>query len=246
MVGNVRRLVALAALTALLTASCGDSPKKPAASSSATAPATASSTPAPPGGGDELPGERVEIYPYKDAGLAVVGVAHDDTLRVRSKPGIDHDVVFELPPLGTAVATGHNRSLGEAGFWSEITADRKTGWANTSYLLQPGRTTDETAALYPEPADRPAAETMQKLADTVARRVASSEPPSRIVVVGAPAVGDLGEITVDVIGLGDDAQGGERLKIFAEPEPSANRFRLRTVEATALCSRGVTPEGLCV
>jgi hypothetical protein len=231
---------------AVFVAGCGGSAKQPAASTQTTAPATASSTTAPPGGGDGLPGERVEIYPYKDAKLAVVGVAHDDTLRVRSKPGVDHDVVFELAPLGTADATGHNRSLGEAGFWSEVTAEGKTGWANTSYLLQPGRTTDETAALYPEPADRPVAETMQQLADTVARRVSSSEPPSRIVVVEAPAVGDLGEITVDVIGLGDDSQGGERLKVFAEPEPSANRFRLRTVEATALCSRGVTPEGLCV
>jgi hypothetical protein len=87
---------------------------------------------------------------------------------------------------------------------------------------------------------------MEDLGRAVARLRATGEPTARIVVVDGPTVGDLGEITVDVIGLGDDAQGGERLKIFAEPRPATPRFTVRTVEATALCSRAVAPDGLCV
>ena len=88
---------------------------------------------------------------------------------------------------------------------------------------------------------------MGELGQVVGRRRASAaDPESKIVVVDGPRVGDLGEITVDVIDLADDAQGGERLKIFAEPGPPGARFTVRTVEATALCSRGVTNDGLCV
>lgn len=209
-------------------------------------PGTTASTTTTSGAAAPLPGERVEIFPYEGAELAVVGVAADDTLKVRSGPGVEFDVVFELEPLAMdAVATGHNRSLGEAGFWSEITADGRTGWANSAFLLQPGQTRDITAELYPTPADRPSAETMLELGRTVAAANASEEPPSDIVVVDGPTVGDLGEITVDVIGLGDDAQGGVRLKIFAQPDPGGESFTVRTVEATVLCSRGVA-DGLCV
>lgn len=243
MVGTMNRLVAAAAGLALLLAGCGEAAEDSAGTERTAT--TASTATTKPSGGETLPGERIEIYPYGGARLAVVGVAAGDTLKVRSGPGVEFDVVFELRPLGTAAATGHNRSVGEA-FWSEITAESRTGWANTAFLLQPGQVTDITAEMFPSPADRPAADTMRRLGQLVAGRRASTEPPSRIVVVDEPAVGDLGEITVDVIGLGDDAHGGERLRIFAEPGPSGDRFTVRTVEATALCSRGVTDAGLCV
>ncbi|HEV7862446.1 MAG TPA: hypothetical protein VGR20_07085 [Acidimicrobiia bacterium] len=197
--------------------------------------------------GAALPGERVETFPYQGAPLAVVGVAADDTLNVRSGPGPQFDVVFELGPMAmNATATGHNRSVGEAGVWSEIAVDARTGWAKTAFLLQPGEVRDITAALFPTPADRPTAKTMLELGQTVARLRARGDREPDIVVVEHPTVGDLGEITVDVIGLGDDSVGGERLKVFAEPGPGRERFTVRTVEATTFCSRGVTKERLCV
>jgi hypothetical protein len=224
------RLVAALAALSLLLGACGNDD---------TTPQT---------GDKAFPGERVELYPYQGARLAVVGVAAADKLKVRSGPGVEFGVLFELGPLAmNATATGHNRSVGAGGFWSEISADGRTGWANTAFLLQPGQVTDITAALFPTPSARPKAETMGELGQIVGRRRAgASDPEPNIVVVDGPTVGDLGEITVDVIGLGDDAQGGERLKIFAEPGPPGARFTVRTVEATALCSRGVTDDGLCV
>jgi hypothetical protein len=193
----------------------------------------------------DLPGEPFDLFPYEGAKLAVVGVAADDTLKVRTGPGTEFEVAMTLDPLHQgAVATGRNRQIEGGGIWAEISDGGRTGWANTAFLLQPGQVTDETAARYPTPADRPTAPTMEELAATVAQASASQEPPSKITIVDGPTVGDLGEVTVDVIGLGDDAAGGVRLHLFAEP--SGGSFTLRTVEQTVLCSRGVTDDGLCV
>jgi hypothetical protein len=237
-------------VAALLLTGCGDDGSaEPNGTTTTTVPAATTTTGSPtttvPAG--DLPGERVEIFPYQGAELAVVGVEADDTLNVRAGPGVQFAVLFELPPLATDItATGHNRSLQGAGFWSEITVDGRTGWANTAFLSHLGATDDITTQIAPTPADRPSAPTMLALGTIVAQRRASDDPPSRIVVVDGPSVGDLGEITMDVIGLGDDAVGGERLHIFAEPTQGGGPFRLRTVEATVLCTRGVTGGGLCV
>lgn len=228
---------------ALLVGACGADDGGGPGAAGTTQPSAPTTTSSAAG----LPGERVEIFPYQGAKLAVVGVAADDTLNVRSGPGTEFDVVYDLPPTAmNATATGHNRSVGDAGFWSEISADGRTGWASTSFLLQPGQVNDVTASMFPTPADRPTAKTMAELGQAVARMRASEEPKSKIVVVEHPTVGDLGEVTVDVIGLGDDSVGGERLKIFAEPGPRGESFTVRTVEATTFCSRGVTDNGLCV
>ena len=239
----MRRSSAVPVITlALLVVACGDDDGGGPGAASTTQPSATTAT----SSAAALPGERVEIFPYQGAKLAVVGVAAGDTLNVRSGPGTEFDVVYDLGPTAmNATATGHNRSVGDAGFWSEI-SDGRTGWARTSFLLQPGQVNDVTAAMFPTPADRPTAKTMAELGQAVARRRASAEPESKIVVVEHPTVGDLGEVTVDVIGLGDDSVGGERLKIFAEPGPRGESFTVRTVEATTFCSRGVSEDGLCV
>lgn len=193
-----------------------------------------------------IEGERIEIFPYEDAELGVVGVEADDTLNVRNGPGVGCEVRFELDPLATGViATGHNRSLDGSGIWAEITSDGQRGWANVRFLSHLGRTDDITTEIAPTPSDRPTAETMLRLGRMIGEMRGSEEPRSDIVVVDGPVVGDLGEITVDVIGLGDDAQGGERLHIFAEPGPGGESFTMRSVERTLLCTRGVS-DGLCV
>lgn len=240
-VGAMRRLFAAVLVFALLVVACGNGGERTDAANATKPTGTTESS-----NGAPLPGERIKIFPYEGAQLAVVGVAADDTLNVRSGPGTEFDVVFDLDPMATnATATGHNRSVGEAGFWSEIAVDGRTGWARAAFLLQPGQVRDITAALFPTPADRPKAKTMLELGQTVARLRASDDPASDVVVVDQPTVGDVGEIAVDVIGFGDDSVGGERLKIFAEPGPGGESFTVRTVEATTFCSRGVTDDRLC-
>jgi hypothetical protein len=265
-------LCALAVVVGL-TACDGDEPADPATATptvTATEPTpateeptaepspTATATEAPtetadqtdePDEGDsgELPGEPIDIFPYEGASLGVVGVEADDTLNVRSGPGVDFDVVTELAPLADGfTATGANRQLDDGAIWAQIETEEGTGWANTAFLAHPGATDDVTSQLYPATEDRPRAETMLELGQTVGEAVASDEPPSTITVVDGPTVGDLGEITVDVIGLGDDALRGLRLHVFAQPDEGGETFTVRTVEQTFHCTRGVTDDGLCL
>lgn len=202
------------------------------------------STTAPPDEGD-LPGERTDIYPYEGAALAVVSVAADDTLNVRSGPGTEYDVLVELGPLADGFeATGHNRTVADGTLWAGVLADGRTGWVSTAFIAHPGQTTDITAEL----GELPRAETMVAIADAVAAQRSSGaegqEP--QLTVVDGPTVADVGEVTVDVTGYADDAQLGERFHVIAEPDPSGEGFTVRTVEATVLCARGATAEGLCV
>ena len=76
--------------------------------------------------------------------------------------------------------------------------------------------------------------------------LAPDEGGFRSEMVIPPTVGDLGEVTFDVIGLLDDAQLGWRLHIFGQPTEGGEGFSLKSVEGTALCGRGVTDDGLCI
>lgn len=67
----------------------------------------------------------------------------------------------------------------------------------------------------------------------------------RLVQSVAAAVGDLGEITYDVVGLQDDSVSGYRLHVFGTTSPSGEGFILKSVEDTTFCSRG-TAGDLCV
>ncbi|MGH8928867.1 MAG: SH3 domain-containing protein [Acidimicrobiia bacterium] len=194
--------------------------------------------------GDEIPGEPIDFGPVAGDELGVVGVAHDDVLNVRALPGTDAQIVAELAPTATGIeATGHNRALPES-VWYEINLENgATGWVSSAFVGYIGTTDDATAEVIQKLGETPGAEFMLDLGLIVAESLASTEPESRITMSVAPEVGDLGEVTYDVIGLGDDAIGGYRLHVFGDPIVEA--FVLSNVERTYICSRGVTPDGLC-
>ena len=93
----------------------------------------------------------------------------------------------------------------------------------------------------------PSAETMTALGHLVASALVldEGEGAPQISVVEGPVIGDLGEITLDVVGLADDSILGYRLRIFAHPPEAEGGFTLKTVERTLLCRRGVSGE-LCL
>jgi len=228
--------------TATTSTSAGPSTTGPSTTGAPTTTSgTATPTTAPDG---ELPGTPVDLPPRAGASLAVVGVAADDVLNVRLGPGTTFDVVTTLAPLAEGiVAAGENRQLDSGAVWARVEADGTDGWANSAFLLQRGTTTDETASHYPTPADRPLAADLVALGEEVAGEFASTEPRSRVTVVDGPQEGDVGEVTLDVLGIGDDSVGGYRLHVFAEPD--AGGFRLRSLEVTVLCSRGADDQGRC-
>ena len=79
--------------------------------------------------------------------FAVVNVASDDVLNVRSGPGVDHPIVGTIPyhGLGVRVYTGGQEVTGS--WWVPVEHEGVTGWANSNYLArQVGRASEAVAA----------------------------------------------------------------------------------------------------
>lgn len=191
----------------------------------------------------DLPGEPWDGFAQPGDTLSVFGVEADDELNIRSIPGTDGEIVGTAAPTADdLVATGQARMLPRS-FWYEVTHGGVTGWVSVAFVAYEGGTDDATAE-YLESRDRPAAETLLDLGLFVSEAFASDEPPSDIVASVAPTVGDVGEVTYDVVGIGDDAGAGYRIHVFAVETESGEGWELRTIERTSFCTRGVTGE-LC-
>lgn len=246
---RTRRLLAVLAVLALTAAACGDDDEVTSVDDTTTTTAADDGTDDTTDDAAEEIGEPIEIAPFAGDVVAVVGIPAGDVLRVTPAPGAAISAVLaELEPLAEGlVATGRHRAIEGEGIWSEIEVDGVVGWVPRAHLAFLGVTDDVTTQVAPTPADRPTFETPEDLAGwVVMARVGTDEegPAARIGIVDGPTVGDLVEMVVDVIGFGDDAVLGERLRVFAEPVDGG--VTLRSVEATVLCDRGVTDEGFCV
>lgn len=255
--------MALLLTLALVAAACGEGSTASTTTSGAQPSVTTTTTSAPPTSTTsttttiatttslrptttlviELPGEPIDFGPGAGEELIVIGVAFDDTLNVREIPGLGGPTIDRLPPTGGAVAVGNTRLLTQS-IWYEVDTGGIVGWANSRFLAYEGLTDDITAAIVSDLGGPVSAETMEDLAGDVAASRASTEPASDITITVGPSEGDLVEITVDVVGLGDDAVAGERLHIFATADE--NGFTLVAVERTLLCGRGASGDGLCV
>lgn len=206
-------------------------------------PGPAASPTGPDAQAQDLPGEAIDLFVQDGDVLAVIGVAHNDVLNVRSIPGTVGDIVATASPTADdLVATGRARSL-PSSIWFEVAHDDTTGWVRSSFVAYLGGTDDATAG-YLAMDRRRVARSIGRLGRVVARGYASTEPRSRIVRVVAATRGDLHEVTFDVVGLGDDSVRGLRLHVFGEPRASGNGVGLRTIERTLLCDRGTSGE-LC-
>ncbi|MGF1647627.1 MAG: SH3 domain-containing protein [Kineosporiaceae bacterium] len=216
-----------------------------ASTGDATGSPTGATSPPATGGGGGLPGTPATVHvPSAGAVLPVVGVDRDDVLNVRALPGPEADAVGSLPPTGEAVATGRARDV-EGARWVEVTTDGRTGWVAGRFLaLGAGTVEDATARVVTNHGGTPTASAMADLARIVADALAGGTSVPRVTVAAGPTSGDPAEITVDSLDLEDDSVYGYRLQVSAAADGSS--FTLLTVEATPLCARGVTSDGLCV
>jgi hypothetical protein len=253
-------LVAVIAALALVAAACGgddddeggttttDSSSTSTETTGTTQPTTTSTTEPTTGtsgpGTTGLPGEPWDGFAQPGDQLAVLGVAHDDVLNVRAIPGTDGEIVTTAEPTDDdLVATGQARQLSQS-LWYEVTVNGVTGWVAVAFVAYQGPTDDATAEFL-DGDDLPETETMEDMGELVAAGFASTDPASDIVQSVAPSVGDLGEVTYDVVGLGDDSGAGFRLHVFATPSESGEGFVLKSIERTTYCLRGLAGE-LCV
>jgi hypothetical protein len=263
--------MAVAALLAVGIAGCAQSPQSV---SSTTVPATASTTSStvptesatttpdeadsiitPPALVTTVPpvtgptGKSYDFWvpvPREGAILGVVGVRHDDTLNIRSGPDVTYGVIATLEPTQIGITgTGEGWQLPSGSVWWKIETDGVAGWANQQFLSRLGSVEDLTSFVVGKLGIIPVADTMLALGLIVANTFADVDIGSHAVVSVAPTVGELGEVSYDVVGLGDDSLGGYRLHIFGQPIDGGGGFSLMAVEATSMCQRGVS-DGLCV
>lgn len=183
-------------------------------------------------------------FPREGDVVGVIGVSFDDVLNVRSGPGTSFAIVTTLDPLGSVVTTGRARLLPRSIWW-EVRVGDALGWVSSTFLAYIGGTDDATSEVVTGRGEIAKTELMVTLGQLVAEFYASDDPASDIVMSVGPTVGDLGEVTFDVVGLGDDAVRGLRLKVFGTPTEGGEGFSLSTVERTLLCGRGVSGD-LCV
>ena len=226
-----------------------------------------------------LPGEPYEFGPSAGAGLAVVGVAHDSALNVRDVPNgeiiarLDNvmdgardpvlivrdagsdDIVATLDLRQGVVATGNARKL-PTTIWYEVRIGDLVGWASGAYLAPLGADRDATAEVVEALGETPTADTLSDIGLLVSGVFASSgEVQSRTTVSSRPGVFEaVGDITLDVLGLPDDAVWGYRVNVAADAgaedwtQDNPGPFTLRSVTVTPICDthRGVSEEGLCL
>lgn len=200
-------------------------------------------TPGPTSSGSSLPGKPT-AGPPKGARVSVFAVPAPDTLRLRARPGMTEKVLLRMSPTRSGIVTTGSARIVNGALWWQLKVAGLTGWSAARFLGLPADTTDVTSEVVSESGGTtPTASTMLALGMAAARTRGSTEPASRYVVAVGPTRGDLGEVTIDVVGLGDDAIDGERLHVFGTP--GATGFTLKSVEMTPMCSRGVS-SGRCV
>ena len=82
------------------------------------------------------PGSQGTPEPTATPYYQVAFVAADDTLNVRSGPGVDKDVVGELAPEDAKAQITGAGQLVDGSTWVPIAADDVTGWVNGRFLTQ--------------------------------------------------------------------------------------------------------------
>jgi len=216
------------------------SPRTSSTTTTTTAATTTTTTTLPPPTSplpeSLLPGSDFALTPVPGAVLSVVGVRYDDVLNVRHAPGTNHTVIAELAPTAESiVATGRARMLTQSIWWEVTTEDGLYGWVSARFTARRGPSSDWTSFIVDKLGGIPEEGTMDALGETTATALSPNDPgvTTSIVMVVAPAIGDIGMATFDVVGLADDTTHALRVRVFGQPTNSG--FSLKSAEVTDMC-----------
>lgn len=211
----------------------------------ATSPGSPGTTPDVPGD-VTVPGEETETYfstEGQEVGLAGVRPEMVPVV-VREQPAADSAPVAELDQVGSVVLAGRewrDPALADQGYWAEVRVDGVQGWMPSGNLYHFGGTTDVTA----DYTDIPAGTGSQGVVVAVAQEATGGT--GQWVLETTPDYAGEPFYRVDVTGMQDDAQGGERLSVTLREVNGGNgrEYAVDSVESTLLCHRGVNG-GLCL
>lgn len=186
-----------------------------------------------------------------------VDVAADDAdggLNVRSAPNSQAAILATFERGKELISTGGCQVFGSADWWEVTTSDGAlTGWASSRFLsVQPpftpgiGAPSNDTAdvGLFANDVDELVRSLSTSYGFTGNAVVTEVSAPEALDAIG-------GQATYDLTGLGDDSIDGYRLEIGFAFNKDANGdpisgVILQSVTSSPLCSRAVTPDGVCV
>lgn len=199
-------------------------------------------TPAP---APTVAGEIVEIeQPEIQVEAVLIGVSSAEAVMVHALPGIDQPLAGDVAPGTSIEPMGQAFETDDGLIWWQVRAGDVQGWIqpNVAYRGPAVNITDEIMADFGAQGPFASAE---DAARAVAEQRAADQGPSDIIVVSTTTIENPSSatVTVDILSQGDDAVSGSRL-IIASTEASG--WQPASVIQTALCTRGVTAEGLCL
>ena len=178
----------------------------------------------------------------------------DGGLNLREAPGANNSILATVERGNELIPTGECEVVGSTAWWQVTNTDGSLiGWVSSRFLsdiplLSPGlgrvMADADNVGIF--------AETIEGLAAQLAIIYGFGED------VTITQIGDLegndassGTATYDLTGLRDDSSNGYRVDIlfFIERDESGEElfgFSATRIDRQALCSRGVTDDGLCV
>ncbi|MFT7475657.1 MAG: hypothetical protein ACI81L_002597 [Verrucomicrobiales bacterium] len=178
----------------------------------------------------------------------------DGGLNVRSNAGIDNPVLVTIGRSTELISTGGCETLGNLDWWEVTTSDgSSTGWVSSRFLsdlpvFNPGLgkaivDTDNIGI---------GGETVDELMGNLAEKYGFEEDVV-VTLIGEPIGQDAqgASVVYELTGLKDDASNGYRIEmdvLFDKTEENGEEivsFTALKITNYALCTRGVTEDGLC-
>lgn len=177
----------------------------------------------------------------------------DGGLNVRAEAGIEHAILTTIPRSGELITTGGCVPFSTVDWWEVTTSDSSlTGWVSSRFLSDLPVFNPGLGAAINDPDNVGlTGETVEEILQQIADSYDFDEDLeiTEVDVEGLDAQGFIG--TYDLTGLKDDASNGYRvaINIFVERTPDGEEvtgYRTLGVTNFALCTRGVTEDGLCI
>lgn len=189
------------------------------------------------------PGELVETY-YSREGevVGVAGMTGDIAPEIiRAQPSHDSEQVGQVWRTGSVELAGrewNNTTLPDEGYWVEVRQDGVQGWMPGTHLFYFGAVTDVTG----EWSHIPTSDDPVWSLGTMGYAITEGDMDRWAIVTKPEDTGD-GAYRLDITGVPDDAQAGERLKVtFDEVD---GQYTISSAEKTLLCARGLS-DGMCL
>ena len=193
----------------------------------------------------ELPGDLYNIGPRAGEPMVVVGVAHDDVLNFRTLPDASSPIRATVAPQATSpevISMGEGRLLTGSAWW-HVTVDGQELWANSRFLGTLGDTYDSFDELSSRLGGDLEDPSIEALVERLRAALSADGPEASATFVTDPDIGSgTQDVTVDLLGYGDDAIYGERIVLTVTDTTGSGSpgVRLTAAEATLICSRGVS------